>query len=74
MTLARVSLGPAGFELRTFDCSSCHHVEKVAIASDPMKSGDVGWLAAADMTHIVDTVHMELVATVHMQRRSTVLI
>ena len=44
MTLARIAPGPTGFELRTFDCSRCHHVEKVAIASDPMKSGDVGWL------------------------------
>jgi len=44
MTLARISPGPSGFELRTFDCSSCDHVEKIAIASDPMKSGDVGWL------------------------------
>ena len=44
MMLARISPGPAGFELRTFDCSKCNHVEKIAIASDPMKSGDVGWL------------------------------
>ena len=44
MKLARISPGPSGFELRTFDCSNCGHVEKVIIASDPMKSGDVGWL------------------------------
>jgi catechol 2,3-dioxygenase-like lactoylglutathione lyase family enzyme len=44
MTLARILPGPSGFELRTFDCSSCDHVEKIAIASDPTKSGDVGWL------------------------------
>jgi len=44
MTLARISPGPTGFELRTFDCSKCDHVEKIVIASDPMKSGDVGWL------------------------------
>jgi hypothetical protein len=44
MTLARILPGPTGFELRTFDCSSCDHVEKIAIASDPTKSGDVGWL------------------------------
>jgi hypothetical protein len=25
-------------------CSRCDHVEKIAIALDPMKSGDVGWL------------------------------
>jgi hypothetical protein len=44
MTLARIAPGPTGFELRTFDCPKCNHVEKIAIASDPMKSGDVGWL------------------------------
>ena len=43
MMLVGISPGPAGFELRTFDCSSCDHVEKIAIASDPLKSGDVGW-------------------------------
>jgi hypothetical protein len=44
MTLARIAPGPTGFELRTFDCSKCDHVEKIAIALDPAKSGDVGWL------------------------------
>jgi hypothetical protein len=44
MMLARIAPGPTGFELRTFDCAKCDHVEQVAIASDPMKSGDVGWL------------------------------
>jgi hypothetical protein len=44
MMLSRISPGPTGFELRTFDCSKCDYVEKVVIASDPTKSGDVGWL------------------------------
>ena len=44
MMLSRISPGPTGFELRTFGCVKCDYVEKVAIASDPMKSGDVGWL------------------------------
>src|ERR1035437_6852506 len=44
MKLARISPGPTGFELRTFDCAKCDHVEQIAIASDPMKSGDAGWL------------------------------
>ena len=26
-------------------CSKCGHVEKIVIASDPMKSGVVGWFA-----------------------------
>jgi hypothetical protein len=44
MNLAQISPGPTGFELRTFDCARCGYIEKIAIASDPMKSGDVGWL------------------------------
>jgi hypothetical protein len=44
MKLARTSPGPTGFELRTFDCSQCHHAEQIAIPSDdPMKSDAVGW-------------------------------
>ena len=39
MKLARVSSGPTGFELRTFDCSNCDQVEQIAIPlDDPMKS------------------------------------
>jgi hypothetical protein len=45
MILARISPGPTGFELRRFDCSKCDHVEQIAIAPDPMKSGYVGWFA-----------------------------
>ena len=44
MTLARTLPGPTGFDLRKFECASCDHVEQIVIASDPMKSGDVGWL------------------------------
>ena len=44
MALSHIAPGPAGFELRTFDCTRCDAVEQVVIASDPMKSGDVGWL------------------------------
>jgi len=44
MKLARVSSGPTGFELRTFDCSNCDQVEQIAIPlDDPMKSDAVGW-------------------------------
>lgn len=46
MMLGRISPGPTGFDLCTFDCSRCDHVEKIVIASDPMKSGDVGWLVS----------------------------
>jgi hypothetical protein len=44
LTLAHISPGPTGFELRTFGCAKCDYVEKIAVASDPTKSGDVGWL------------------------------
>jgi hypothetical protein len=44
LALAHILPGPTGFELRAFDCAKCDYVEKVAIASDPTKSGDVGWL------------------------------
>jgi hypothetical protein len=43
MTLAGTSPGPTGFELRSFGCPECDHVEQIAISSDPMKSGAVGW-------------------------------
>jgi hypothetical protein len=44
MKLARVSSGPTGFELRTFDCFDCDRVEQIAIPlDDPMKSDAVGW-------------------------------
>src|ERR1700730_9949016 len=45
MRLTRISPGPTGFELSTFDCSKCDHVEQLAIPSDPMKSGAAGCCA-----------------------------
>ena len=44
MSLARISPGPSGYDLRTFECGKCEHVLKEAIATDPMKSDKVGWL------------------------------
>ena len=44
MMLGQVSPGPTGFELRSFDCAKCNHVEKIVIALDQTRSGDVGWL------------------------------
>jgi predicted Zn finger-like uncharacterized protein len=43
--LARVELGPSGYDLRTFDCPKCHHVFKSLVALDPMKSDTLGWLS-----------------------------
>jgi len=44
--LARISLGELGFEERIFVCSSCHRIEKISFANDPLKTDAVGWLAS----------------------------
>ena len=37
--LARVTPGPIGFDIRTFECPACNHVRQtVADLLDPMKS------------------------------------
>jgi hypothetical protein len=41
MLLARIEPGPAGSDLRTFECPKCNHVHKT-LAEDPMKSVS-GW-------------------------------
>jgi hypothetical protein len=45
MGLARISPGQRGFEMQTFECSTCHRIEKIAISVDPMETDAVGWLA-----------------------------
>ena len=45
MGLARISSGERGFEERTFECRTCHLIEKVSFPVDPMKTDAVGWLA-----------------------------
>jgi transposase-like protein len=45
MMLARISPGPIGFEHRLFECSKCESVQNEVVASDPMKSNALGWLA-----------------------------
>jgi hypothetical protein len=45
MMLARISPGPMGFEHRLFECPACDFVQNEVVASDPMKSASVGWLA-----------------------------
>lgn len=45
MMLERISTGPIGFEHRVFECPKCDQVEIRVIASDPLKSNAVGWLA-----------------------------
>jgi hypothetical protein len=46
MGLTRISPGERGFELRTFECSTCRRVQRIAIAVDPLKTDAVGWLAS----------------------------
>jgi hypothetical protein len=45
MTLVRIVRGPSGFDIRTFDCGSCGHAHIVTVATDPVKSDNVAWLA-----------------------------
>jgi len=46
MVLTRISVGPVGFEHRTFVCAICDYVEETVAAVDPRKTGAVGWLGA----------------------------
>jgi hypothetical protein len=46
MGLARISPGERGFEERTFECRTCHRIEKISFAIDPLKTDAVGWLAS----------------------------
>jgi hypothetical protein len=42
--LAGIAPGPAGYELRTFECPKCDRAQRTLVVSDPM-SGDVRrWL------------------------------
>ncbi len=49
MSLAMIVPGPSGFDIRTFQCGTCHHVNIAAAAADPMKSDAIRWLAAYDL-------------------------
>jgi hypothetical protein len=41
--LARIELGPSGYDQRTFECPKCNHSFKSLVANDPMKSDAGGW-------------------------------
>lgn len=45
MGLARISPGERGFEERTYECSTCHRIEKISFSVDPLKTDALGWLA-----------------------------
>jgi hypothetical protein len=44
MMLARIKPGRLNFDLRTFECVKCDHVEKLLVPTDPMHSDILGWL------------------------------
>lgn len=46
MLLAHIKTAASGSDLRTFECGTCDHVQKVFVANDPMKSDTLGWLFA----------------------------
>ena len=43
MCLARIAPGPTGFDIRTFECTKCQHVQILSVETDPMKSAKAGW-------------------------------
>jgi hypothetical protein len=43
MMLSRIMPGRLKFDVRTFDCIKCDHVEKVMVAIDPIQSNMLGW-------------------------------
>jgi predicted nucleic acid-binding Zn ribbon protein len=45
MDLARIMAGPKGYDLRNFECDKCDCVTTVTVATDPMKSDAMRWLA-----------------------------
>jgi hypothetical protein len=46
MGLARISPGQRDFEERTFECGTCHRMEKISFPVDPIRTDAVGWLAS----------------------------
>jgi hypothetical protein len=43
--LAGIASGPAGYELRTFECPKCDRVQRTLVVSDPMSGDARGWLS-----------------------------
>ena len=44
MMLVGIAPGPAGYELRTFECPRCDRVQRILVVSDPMSGNANGWL------------------------------
>jgi hypothetical protein len=45
MGLAGIRPGARGFELRVFECSTCHRLAEMTLSVDPLKTDALGWLA-----------------------------
>jgi ribosomal protein S27AE len=45
MKLALIIHGPMTFENRRFECPQCNYVQNQIVATDPMQSAYLGWLA-----------------------------
>jgi hypothetical protein len=43
MMLAGIAPGPAGYELRTFECPKCDRVQRTLVVGDPMSGDAKGW-------------------------------
>jgi hypothetical protein len=44
MLLVGLAPGPAGLELRTFECRNCNHGFTNAVVKDPMNTVTAGWI------------------------------
>ena len=44
-SLARIMPGPEGYDLRYFKCAKCGEAISLKVATDPMKSDALRWLA-----------------------------
>jgi hypothetical protein len=45
MNLAQIMPDRPGFDVRTFECVRCDHTHILTVATDPVKSDKIGWLA-----------------------------
>ena len=43
MMFSFIMPGRPGYDVRTFECVKCDHIETRMICSDPMKVGSAGW-------------------------------
>jgi hypothetical protein len=43
MMFSFIMPGPSGYDVRTFECVKCDHIETRMSCSDPMKAGSAGW-------------------------------